>query len=99
MTSASLLGTTIDAETLASIRVVELAPPPELSAAVERTDHAVAGDPDIVAGVHRPIGATGALPCFYSIRGGARHDVAARVETNSGRYIARVGAQRQRVDE
>lgn len=61
---------TIDAETLASIRVLELAPPPELSTAVERTDHTVAGDPDIVVRVHRPVGATGALPCFYSIHGG-----------------------------
>ena len=61
---------TIDAETLASIRVLELAPPPELSAAVQRTGHTVAGDPDIVVRVHRPIGATGALPCFYSIHGG-----------------------------
>ena len=45
-------------------------PPPELSDAVERTDHVVSEDPHVVVRVHRPKGVEGALPCFYSIHGG-----------------------------
>jgi acetyl esterase/lipase len=43
---------------------------PELSDAVERTDHVVSEDPRVVVRVHRPKGVDGALPCLYSIHGG-----------------------------
>ena len=42
----------------------------ELSDAVERTDHVVSDDPDVVVRVHRPKNVAGALPCIYSIHGG-----------------------------
>jgi acetyl esterase/lipase len=45
----------------------------ELSDAVERTDYVVPGPPgapDVVVRVHRPKGATGTLPCLYSVHGG-----------------------------
>ena len=45
----------------------------ELSDRVERKDYTVPGapgDPDVVLRVHRPVGASGALPCVYSIHGG-----------------------------
>ncbi len=44
--------------------------PQPLSDAVERTDHVVEGDPNVVIRVHRPKGMTGLLPCVYSIHGG-----------------------------
>jgi acetyl esterase/lipase len=44
--------------------------PPQLSDAVERTDHVVSDDPRVVVRVHRPKGVDGALPCLYSIHGG-----------------------------
>jgi acetyl esterase/lipase len=44
--------------------------PPQLSDAVERTDHVVSEDPKVVVRVHRPKGVDGALPCVYSIHGG-----------------------------
>ena len=43
---------------------------PELSDAVERTDHVVSDDPEVVVRVHRPRGIDGTLPCVYSIHGG-----------------------------
>lgn len=45
-------------------------PRPELSDKVERTDHTVPGDPDVVVRVHRPKGVSDALPCVYSMHGG-----------------------------
>jgi acetyl esterase/lipase len=42
----------------------------ELSDAVERTDHVVSTDPDVVVRVHRPKSASGRLPVIYSIHGG-----------------------------
>ena len=42
----------------------------ELSDAVERTDHVVSDDPNLVVRVHRPKGVAGPLPCVYSIHGG-----------------------------
>ena len=44
--------------------------PVELSDKVERKDYVVPGDPDVVIRVHRPVGASGPLPCFYAIHGG-----------------------------
>lgn len=43
---------------------------PELSDDVTRTEHVVPGDPPITVRVHRAVGATGVLPCVYSIHGG-----------------------------
>jgi len=45
-------------------------PVPELSDAVERTDHDVPGTDGVVVRVHRAVGATGALPCLYWMHGG-----------------------------
>jgi acetyl esterase/lipase len=42
----------------------------ELSGAVERTDHVVSDDPEVVVRVHRPKGIDDPLPCVYSIHGG-----------------------------
>ncbi|HEY7105787.1 MAG TPA: alpha/beta hydrolase [Acidimicrobiia bacterium] len=42
----------------------------ELSDAVERTDHVVSTDPEVVVRVHRPKSASGRLPVIYSIHGG-----------------------------
>lgn len=42
----------------------------ELSDRVTRTDHVVPGDPPIAVRVHVPVGASGPLPCVYSIHGG-----------------------------
>jgi acetyl esterase/lipase len=42
----------------------------ELSDAVERSDHTVAGEPDVTVRIHRPAGQTQPLPCMYSIHGG-----------------------------
>jgi len=44
--------------------------PPEPSVAVERTDHVVRGEPELVVRVNRPRGATGPLPCLYWMHGG-----------------------------
>lgn len=41
-----------------------------LSDAVERTDHAVPGDPPVPVRVHRAKDETGPRPCLYSIHGG-----------------------------
>lgn len=62
-------------ETLASVRQMRgsLMALVELSDEVERTDHVVPGpdgEPDVLLRVHRPKGATGALPCVYAIHGG-----------------------------
>jgi acetyl esterase/lipase len=60
----------IDAAVLPALRATTLVAPVELSDAVERTDHVVSDDPRVVVRVHRPKGASGALPCVYSIHGG-----------------------------
>ena len=60
----------IDATVLPVLRSTPLTAPVELSDEVERTEHVVSEDPRVVVRVHRPKGATGALPCVYSIHGG-----------------------------
>ena len=42
----------------------------ELSDQVERVDHDIAGTDGVVVRVHRPVGATGPLPCLYWMHGG-----------------------------
>ncbi|MCB0994563.1 MAG: alpha/beta hydrolase [Acidimicrobiales bacterium] len=61
---------TLDTESLAEMRSTPFMEPPELSDAVERTDHVVSEDPHVVVRVHRPKGVEGPLPCVYSIHGG-----------------------------
>jgi acetyl esterase/lipase len=61
---------TIDAKTLPQLRSSPLGAPVVLSDAVRRTDHVVAGNPDVTVRVHRPVGVEGPLPCFYAIHGG-----------------------------
>lgn len=58
----------MDAESVAMVRGIAFDVP--LSDAVERTDHVVHGDADVVVRVHRPKGAEGLLPCLYSMHGG-----------------------------
>jgi acetyl esterase/lipase len=55
-------------EVLAMIRGAM--PAAELSDEVTRTDYVVPGEPSISIRVHRPVNATGTLPCVYSIHGG-----------------------------
>ena len=61
---------TVDSETLPAIRDADLAGPVELSEQVERRDHVVSSEPEVVVRVHRPVGVDGALACVYSIHGG-----------------------------
>lgn len=62
---------TLSNETLPQLREALAAPPPiPLSDQVERTDHALPGRPGVSVRVHRPKGASGALPCIYWIHGG-----------------------------
>jgi acetyl esterase/lipase len=61
---------TLDAEVLEAMREGMGALPVELSDKVERKDYVVPGDPDVVIRVHRPVGVSGLLPCFYAIHGG-----------------------------
>ncbi len=61
---------TIDSDNLAEIRSLSIMPLTALSDAVERTDHVVPGNPDVVVRVHRPRGVEGPVPCLYSIHGG-----------------------------
>jgi len=71
--SAALTGLpfgTIGPESLAEMRALSFVPLTPLSDDVERTDHVVPGDPDVVVRVHRPRGVDGPLPCVYSIHGG-----------------------------
>jgi acetyl esterase/lipase len=65
---AALPFSDIDADALPALR--GFAPEVSLSGAVRRTDHAVPGDPPVPVRVHRAEGATGLLPCLYSIHGG-----------------------------
>ncbi len=60
----------ITAEVLQTMRGTPLGSPPGLSDEVERTDHVVSTDPEVVVRVHRRTGLEGALPCVYSIHGG-----------------------------
>ncbi len=55
-------------EQVAMIRSVEL--PRVQSPDVETEDHTLPGEPEVRVRVHRPKGATGTLPCLYSIHGG-----------------------------
>ncbi|MGH8978968.1 MAG: hypothetical protein ACRDV7_12895, partial [Acidimicrobiia bacterium] len=59
----------VDAEILPALRGAFPMGLP-LSDAVERTDHVVAGEPDVPLRLHRPKDADGALPCVYSMHGG-----------------------------
>jgi len=64
------LGILSDA-TLPAIRAgFAAAPPLPLSDQVERSDHAIPGRAGVSVRVHRPKGASGALPCVYWIHGG-----------------------------
>jgi acetyl esterase/lipase len=61
----------IDAATLATMRSgMGALPAPAPSDVVERADHVVRADPEVVVRVHRPRGIDGLLPCVYSIHGG-----------------------------
>ena len=60
----------LDDATVLAIRAAGLGAPVELSDAVERTDHVIAGSPDVTVRVHRPRGVDGALPCIVQIHGG-----------------------------
>ncbi len=60
----------IDADVLPVLRSTPLTAQVELSDEVERSDHVVSEDPKVIVRVHRPKGATGALPGVYSIHGG-----------------------------
>lgn len=60
----------LDDQMILAIRAAGLGGPVELSDAVERTDHVIAGDPDVVVRVHRPRGVEGALPAIVQIHGG-----------------------------
>lgn len=66
----ALLGALSD-ETVSDARAaLGQMPVPELSDAVERTDHDVPGTEGVVVRVHRPVGITGDLPCLYWMHGG-----------------------------
>ena len=58
----------MDAETAAELGAMTVEMP--LSDAVERTDHLVAGDPEVPVRVHRPRGFDDPLPCLFSMHGG-----------------------------
>ncbi|MGD9795316.1 MAG: alpha/beta hydrolase [Acidimicrobiia bacterium] len=60
----------VSEQTLAAARSNMLTVLPELSDAVERTDHVVSADPEVIVRVHRPRGLVGALPALYSMHGG-----------------------------
>ena len=60
----------VTAELLASMTNDLPLPVPELSDAVERTDHVVDEANGVVVRAHREVGSEGALPCLYSIHGG-----------------------------
>jgi acetyl esterase/lipase len=57
---------------LAAMRAqsAEALPAVALSDAVERSDHVVRADPELMVRVHRPKGHAGALPCVYAMHGG-----------------------------
>jgi acetyl esterase/lipase len=61
---------TLSPGTLAEMRATGAKPPAQPPGDVERRDHVVAGEPDVVIRVHRPAGAGAALPCVYSMHGG-----------------------------
>ncbi len=60
----------LSAGSLTAMRASAAKPSAPPSDDVERRDHVVAGEPGVVVRVHRPAGATGALPCVYSMHGG-----------------------------
>ncbi len=60
----------LSADFLAEIRASLPVQFPELSDAVERSDHVVDEANGVVVRVHRPEGLEGAVPCVYSIHGG-----------------------------
>ncbi len=61
---------TVDAEALPTLRATDFGSPAELSDRVERTDLEIDAQTGVTIRVHRPVGATGLLPCIYSIHGG-----------------------------
>jgi acetyl esterase/lipase len=62
---------TFDASSLAASRSNRAAMVfPDLSDRVERTDHVVRDDPELVVRVHRPLDVDGPLPCVYWMHGG-----------------------------
>ncbi|MDZ7675396.1 MAG: alpha/beta hydrolase [Acidimicrobiales bacterium] len=60
----------LDESMLPAVRSRPLAPPPELSGAVQRDDHVIPGDPDVLVRVHRAVDATGPRAAVVSIHGG-----------------------------
>jgi len=66
----ALLGGLSDETLEATRQAMSQMPVPELSDTVERTDHEVPGTEGVVVRVHRPVGASGALPCLYWMHGG-----------------------------
>jgi acetyl esterase/lipase len=66
----ALLGGLTDASIAETRAAMGQMPVPELTDAVERTDHEVPGTDGVVVRVHRPVGATGELPCLYWMHGG-----------------------------
>jgi acetyl esterase/lipase len=52
------------------VRGAELMEPPELSDAVQRDDHVVSDDPQVIVRVHRPVDLDAPAPCVFSIHGG-----------------------------
>jgi acetyl esterase/lipase len=85
----------MDAETMAAVRSLAMAPPP--SEQVERHDHLVPGEPEVPVRVHRPAGADEPLPCLYTMHGGGYvigsydHDTAAFDRLCPALNIAGVG--------
>ena len=59
-----------NSEVLAKARETPLFELPELSDAVERTDHVIDDSTGVVVRVHRNRGSEGVAPCVYSIHGG-----------------------------
>jgi acetyl esterase/lipase len=59
----------LDRDTLPAMRQMRPPPAPPCDAVV-RTDHVVPAEPPVPVRVHRPVDATGPLPCIVSMHGG-----------------------------
>jgi len=60
----------LDDAQVAMLRQIGLVGDLPLSDAVERHDHVISEDSNVIVRVHRPVGIPGPLPCLYSIHGG-----------------------------
>ena len=60
----------LSAETFAAMRAAEGGAPVPQDSDIEHRDYVVAGEPDVVVRVHRPVGAKDPMPCVYSMHGG-----------------------------